>query len=348
MPKLNPPLTSAKCIRRYENNPILTPEDIPYISEAVYNAAVIKRNGKYIMLFRNDYNWDWELHTYKPGDSSVLGIADSDDGIHWNVRPKPFEAAIKLKSDEVTRIYDPRITEIEGELYICFAMDTNHGLRGGIGRIIGDFEDLEVLSLSVPDNRNMVLFPEKINGMYVRLERPFPVYGRAEVAKRMGWGHDRFDIWISYSPDLKFWGESKLLAAVEDFPYTNDKIGPAAPPIKTDKGWLLITHGVDLDTTRGKNGWEPKWQKRYCAGVMLVDLEDPSKVLGIYKKPLIAPEVGREIENGMRENVIFPCACIKEDNDVLKIYYGASDTVTCLAETTVSELVDLCLNGDDE
>ena len=345
MPKLMPPLESAKCIKKYEFNPVLTSKDVPYASDLVFNSAVINKDGKYIMLFRNDYNYDHSLGRFKEGQITNLGIAESDDGLKWSVRPKPFEAVNKFLNDEVTSIYDPRLTEIEGELYICFAMNTNHGLRGGIGRIIGDFEDMEIISLSVPDNRNMVLFPEKINGMYVRLERPFPIYGRLELGAKLGWGRDRFDVWISYSPDLKFWGESKLLAGVEDFPFSNDKIGPACPPIKTDKGYLIITHAVDIDYERGKNGWEEKWQKRYSAGVMLLDLNDPSKVLGISKKPLIAPETKCETSEGYRQNVIFPCAYVREDEENLKIYYGASDTVVCVCETKVSELIDLCLNN---
>ena len=279
------------------------------------------------MVFRNDYG-SFTNGTFRTN----LGVAESADGVHWTARPEPMTHAEKVADGEVKRIYDPRLMQIDGTVYICFAMDTVHGTRGGVGKIVGDFEGIDIISLSVPDNRNMVLFPEKINGMYVRLERPFPVYSR---------GRDRFDVWMSRSPDLKFWGESELLLGVEDVPFANDKIGPAAPPIKTDKGWLTLFHAVDLDKTRGKNGWESKWQKRYCAGIMLLDLENPSKVLGICKTPLIAPEDVYEVE-GFRTNVIFPGGMIAEPDGSVKIYYGASDTVECLAETTVQELLALC------
>ena len=198
-----------------------------------------------------------------------------------------------------------------------------------------DFKIVEVLSLTVPDNRNMVLFPEKINGKYVRLERPFPVYSRG--------GKDRFDIWMSKSPDLRYWGESELLLGVEHVPYANDKIGPGAPPIKTKEGWLVLFHTVDKDTEREKNGWEPKWQKRYCAGVMLLDLENPSKVIGMYKEPLIAPEGDYEENEGFRTNVIFPGGLIAEEDGTAKIYYGLNDTVECMATARIQDLVDLCL-----
>ena len=133
------------------------------------------------------------------------------------------------RTPEIQRIYDPRLTVLEGRCYLCFAMDTAHGLRGGIA-VTEDFEKIDILSLSVPDNRNMVLFPERINGRYLRLERPFPVYSRNGV--------DRFDMWISRSPDLRYWGDSQLLLAVEQVPYANDKVGPGAPPIRTSKGGL--------------------------------------------------------------------------------------------------------------
>lgn len=224
---------------------------------------------------------------------------------------------------------------IDGKCYICFAMDTNHGIRGGIG-YTEDFKELKILSLSTPDNRNMVLFPEKINGSYVRLERPMPVYSR---------GKDRFDIWMSKSPDLKYWGESELVLGVEQVPFANDKIGPAAPPVKTRYGWLTTFHAVERDETRGKHGWEPRWTKIYYAGVMLLDLYNPAKVLGICKTPLIAPELPHETDEGFRTDVIFPGGMILEDNGEVKIYYGASDTVECLATADAEALAMLCLNS---
>jgi beta-1,4-mannooligosaccharide/beta-1,4-mannosyl-N-acetylglucosamine phosphorylase len=168
----------------------------------------------------------------------------------------------------------------------------------------------------------------------VRLERPFPVYSRG--------GEDRFDTWMSYSYDMKYWGDTKLLFAVEDVPFANDKIGPGAPPVKTEHGWLTLFHSVDIDRTRGKNGWEDRWQKRYCAGIMLLDLEDPSKIIGMSMEPLIAPETEYETEGGFRTNVIFPGGMILEDDGEVKIYYGASDTVECMATARVEDLIALC------
>ena len=93
---------------------------------------------------------------------------------------------------------------------------------------------------------------------------------------------------------------------------------------------------------RRKNGWERKWKKRYCAGIMLLDLEDPTKIVGMSKLPLIAPETYYETQYGFRKHVIFPGGMILEDNGEVKIYYGASDTVECLATARLEELIALC------
>lgn len=319
-------LQSSHIIKRYTGNPVLSPKDIPYAADLIFNAAVTKYKGKYVMIFRNDYGY-----TEGRFKGTNLGIAFSGDGLKWDVRSRPFYTMEMLNDPEIKRFYDPRLTVLDGRCYMCFAVDTKHGLRGGIG-VTEDFEKLEILSMTVPDNRNMVLFPEKINGYYTRLERPMPVYSR---------GRDRFDIWLSKSPDLKFWGESELVLAVENVPFANDKTGPASPPVKTRHGWLTLFHSVDLDPARGKNGWGEFWRKRYCAGVMLLELDNPSKVLGMSKLPLIAPEAPYERE-GFRNDVIFPGGMILEDTGEVKIYYGAADTVECLATAHVDDLVALC------
>lgn len=325
-----PLLKSSPVIKRCSQNPILSSKSIPYPSDCVFNAGVTKYRGKYIMIFRNDYGYagGWLF------EGCNLGIAFSDDGISWNVSKEPFMTLDKLGMPECKRLYDPRLTVIDDILYMCFAFDTAHGIRGGVGKVKEDFDGIEIISLSSPDNRNMVLFPEKIDGKYVRLERPFTIYSRG--------GKDRFDLWAAKSPDLKYWGEQELLLAVENVPYANDKIGPGAPPVKTKKGWLTTFHAVDIDTARGKHGWEDRWTKRYTAGIMLLDLHNPEKVIGMSKLPLIAPEASCETEEGFRTSVIFPGGMILEDNGEVKIYYGAADTVECMVTADVNDLISLC------
>ena len=326
--------TSARdAIRRHPANPILSAKDVPYKATLVFNAGVCRFQGKYVMVFRND------VHDYPDvGQRPIvwsqvrvsMGLALSDDGVHWTVAPKPI---FELRNDEIIHCYDPRLTVLDGRVYMCFAMSTRHGIRGGIA-VTDDFEKFDILHVTVPDNRNMVLFPERIGGMYVRLERPFPVYGRQ--------GKDQFDTWLSRSPDMRFWGDSALVMGVEDVPFANDKIGPGPPPIKTSRGWLTIFHAVDRDDTRGKNGWDEKWTKRYTAGIMLLDLEQPWKIVGMCKTPLLAPEADYEVDGGFRNNVIFPGGMILEDSGEVKLYYGSADTVECLATANVDDLVGLC------
>jgi beta-1,4-mannooligosaccharide/beta-1,4-mannosyl-N-acetylglucosamine phosphorylase len=313
-------------ITRYPGNPILSAKDVPYPAALIFNAGVTKYQGKYVMVFRNDYGSLEEQRL----EGTNLGLAFSDDGIEWVAEPRP---CFELHDKEIRRAYDPRLTVIDGLCYMCFAVDTHHGVLGGIA-VTEDFQAFVILHLTTPDNRNMVLFPEKIGGRYVRLERPFPVYSRGVP--------EQFDTWISYSPGLRYWGDSSLVLAVEDVPFANAKVGPGAPPVKTRAGWLTTFHAVDGDPSRGKNGWEPAWRKRYTAGIMLLDLEDPGKVIGLYRQPILAPEAPYEVDGGFRNNVIFPGGMILEDSGEVKIYYGAADTVECLATAHVDDLIALC------
>ena len=332
-------LTQCSVIKKSSHNPLIKSSMIPFTSTLTYNAGITRYQDNYVMLFRNDYNYTKEDMLYRWGTSAFpqtkinLGLAVSDDGIKWRIKPEPV-LPIPL-TEEMFSVYDPRLTVIEGRCYLCFAADTRHGICGGIA-VTDDLEKFELLSLSVPDNRNMVLFPEKINGMFVRLERPFPIYGRGAP--------EAFDIWISDSPDCKYWGNSRLLLGSEKVPFCNCKIGPAAPPVKTHAGWLTTFHAVWKHTDKELLSWHGGWNKEYFGGLMLLDLHDPSKIIGMYDKPLLVPEENYEID-GMRGSVIFPGGMILEDSGEVKIYYGAADTVECLATADVNDLIALCIGN---
>lgn len=116
--------------------------------------------------------------------------------------------------------------------------------------------------------------------------------------------------------------------------------------IRVDEGWLSLTHAVDFDETRGKNGWEAgPWKKRYTIGCMLHEVDDPRRVRAIAKEPLMVPEAAYECEGGFRNDVLFPGGLIDEGNGTCKIYYGAADTVECLATARIDDLVAFCLAG---
>ncbi len=357
------PHVEAGVLKRHPCNPLLQAADLEYPCGLLFNAGVAKYQGRYVMVFRNDYgatNRDEYAARQRQGkngfDGTNLGLAMSQDGIHWVPESRPcidLEKARQLiaplmpgkdPATELRRFYDPRLTVIDGRIYMCFAIDTASGLRGGVA-VTDDFDHWEILSVSVPDNRNMVLFPEKIGGRYVRLERPVDTAGGnclTEDAARM---------WMSYSPDLRHWGFSQHVLSNQKIPFANCKIGPGAPPIHTRKGWLTTFHGVWRDNGRGRNGWEGKWPKIYMAGLMLLDLDDPYRIIGFCDKPLLAPsawyETGRDVPQGVnfdgfREDVIFPGGMILEDDGEVKIYYGAADTVECLATAHIDDLLGLC------
>lgn len=328
-----PDIHTHACIERHPANPILHADMVPYHATLTFNAGVCKFQGRYVMIFRNDYG----DAAAKRLDGCNLGLATSDDGIKWQVNDKPINTD---PNHPLFKAYDPRLTVIDGRLYLCFALgifidghEQNHGTCGGVA-VTDDLENWEVLSVSVPDNRNMVLFPERIDGKIARLERPFAGYLRPG---------DRFDTWISFSPDGKYWGDSQLLLSTEDQSWINNKNGPAAPPVRTEKGWLTLFHGVDIDPSRKGWGWDGKWDKRYSAGLMLLDLKDPRKVIGICPTPVLVPEAPYDYEtSGYRDYVIFPGGMILEDDGQVKIYYGAADTVECLATAHVNDLLALC------
>ena len=320
-------------VKRYENNPILSSADLSYPSSLVFNAGVAKYRNQYVMVFRNDVGFAPDSRK----DIHInLGIAFSDDGKQWKPAPHPWLETAG-RHPELERIYDPRLTVIEDRCYICFAADTRFGVCGGIGLISEDFSSIEILSISSPDNRNMVLFPEKINGKFVRLERPFPEYSLNY--------REHFDIWMSTSPDGRHWGESRIVLSHADVPFCNSKIGPAAPPVRTAQGYLTLFHAVWKDTGKDLSCWDlgcgTRWNKTYYAGLMLLDPDDPSKVTGLCRKPLLAPVEKYELE-GFRGSVIFPGGMIQEDSGEVKIYYGAADTVECLATASVEELLAMC------
>ncbi len=307
-------------VKRYEGNPLLIPADVPYPCVRIYNAAVFKAEGRYVMVPRID----------SEPDGQALGLAFSDDGYHWTMHP---ELVFTPNATEGGHVADSRLQEIDGKYYLTYSADkTGYGIRLGIAET-EDFIHYRRISLSEPDNRNGALFPEKIGGLFARLDRPFRLSER-----------DGYDIWISFSPDLEFWGRPTMLVAARDIPWGHDKIGPACNPIRTPEGWLCIFHGAQVYPER-----DHYWKKTYRAGVMMLDLEDPTKVRAVQTRPLMEPETDYEcaadyLPTTLRPNVLFPCGAILEDDGEVKIYYGASDTTVCVATAALDDLVDFCLD----
>ena len=320
-------LATSPLITRHSRNPILKNGDVPYTGGLVYNGSVIKYAGQYVMLVRVDHA---DLGQEKMENVTTVALATSDDGISWEVQPKP---CMDWRSEEVVAPTDVRLMLVEGRPYATVAVNTRHGMETWCVTT-EDFQTFDPVFKMVPDNRDVVLFPEKVGGKYLRLERPFPTFGHSR--------RPVFDIWISESPDLTYWGNPQVLLDVEHVPYANGRIGPGTPPLKTDRGWLLLFHAVDDDPARGKNGWEEMWTERYTMGVLLLDLEDPRKIVGLSPSPLLVPEMSYEVSGGYRNNIVFPCGWVLEDSGAVNIYYGAADTVQCLATAHLDALLGLC------
>ena len=301
-------------ITRHEHNPILTKDDIPYKVETVHNAAVVRHNGKYVMLFRS------HLDTGR----SIIGLAQSDDGFKFKAAPEPFITPGQKQpfaEYEEFGVEDPRITLLEGTYYITYSAYSRHGVRIGLAKTT-DFKTVERIALiTQADYRNVVLFPEKINGRYVRLDRP-----HSEISP--------WSIWLSYSPDLVHWGNSKVIIKPAKYHWDEMKTGPGAPPIRTDKGWLNIYHGV-FQTMAGAV---------YRLGVALHKLDDPSQILGVSDRWILQPEDNWE-RVGYVPNVVFCCGAVLEDDGTVKLYWGGADTVMCAGTARIDDLVELCLKN---
>ena len=301
-------------INRYPYNPILTKDDVPYPVATVHNAAVIKHQDRYVMIFRS--------HTMN--GRSILGKAVSNDGYNFEVNKKPFMVPSVqgiYKEYETYGVEDPRMVFMDGEFLITYNAYSRHGVRVGLAKTM-DFEKVERLSfITESDYRNIVIFPEKFDGLYARLDRP-----HSDIAP--------WSIWISYSPDLKYWGESKLIMKPVQYHWDEMKIGPGAPPIKTPRGWLHIYHGV-FPTMDGCV---------YRLGVALHDLSDPSKIIAVGDDWILQPEEEYEV-TGYVHNVVFCCGAVPEDDGSVKIYWGGADKVMCVGNANLEALVDHCLDN---
>ncbi|MCH7505520.1 glycoside hydrolase family 130 protein [PVC group bacterium] len=303
----------TELIKRYKGNPILTKKDVPYPVETVHNAAVIKHEGRYIMLFRSHLR----------NGRSIIGMAQSDDGYQFQVSSEPF---ITPSQDglwaeyEAFGVEDPRVSKVDGEYLITYSAYSRHGVRIALAKT-KDFKSLEKIAfITQADYRNVVIFPEKINGMYVRLDRP-----HSEISP--------WSIWITRSPDLIHWGESQVVMKPEAYHWDEMKIGPGAPPMKTARGWLSIYHGV-FPTMDGAI---------YRLGLALHDLEDPSKILAIGDSWILQPEDPWEV-SGYVHNVVFTCGAVPEEDGSVKIYWGGADTVMCVGVAQMDDLLEFCLN----
>ncbi len=296
---------------RYDKNPVLTADMLPYKAYYVLNPGAVKFGYEYIML----------VDVFHPEGGIIFHIARSRNGYDFKFDPAPVEWPKAYDWWEENGVYDPRITQIGNEFFIMYGSHNNKlGTRLGIVKTT-DFKRFERVSIcSEINNRNGVLFPEKVNGRYCRLERPF---GGGETSP--------CDMWMSFSQDMIYWGEQRPVMTARPCHWDHLKLGGGAPLIKIDQGWLCIYHGVSPSCDGSL----------YSLFAAILDYKDPWKVIARSKAPVMFPETHYERE-GRVANVVFTCNAIVEPDETVKIYYGAADTCIGLAEAKLSDLIEAC------
>ena len=245
---------------------------------------------------------------------SHLRLARSIDGINFTVEPAPF--IHPCSSDEEYGTEDARIVCIDGTYYINYTVISTDSWCTALATTT-DFKEYKKKGIIFhPENKDVSIFPEKINNKYHALHRP----------NNSGFG--KASIWYAQSPDLLHWGNYKCIARPRDMIYESMKIGGGSAPIKTDKGWLCIYHA------KGENS-------RYSLFAMLLDIEQPWKVIKRGKTPLLEPEYKYET-TGFFGNVLFTNGMVIKDGQLF-MYYGSCDETTCLAVSSVEQILSSLL-----
>jgi len=288
-------------LKRFIKNPILKPRrENDWESKLVFNPGAIFENGLFHLLYR----------AVGEDDISRIGYAVSANGYEFFRFDKPVFTPRGVAESKGCE--DPRIVCLDGKFYMTYTAYSIKGVRVSLAST-RNFIQWERLGVVLPnmENKDAVLFPEKENRRYVMLHRPMD---------------PPRSIWIAYSDDLLKWGDFKKVMGPIEGRWDGIAIGSASPPVKTDKGWLLIYHGIDEESV-------------YRLGVALVDLNDPSRVIGRHPDPILEPEEDYELRGEVRE-VVFGCG-ICEVEDKYFTYYGAADRVICGATAEKKDLLDL-------
>ena len=299
-------------VRRHPGNPILRPDDFPGLVSAVCNPGAVVFEGRTLLLVRV------ELRT---GLSSLV-VATSEDGLTgWKFEPDRALHPLTDSFEEQWGIEDPRITQVGDEFFVVYVgysgagplvllattRDFNHWDRRGV--------------LMSPEDKDAALFPANFGGRWALIHRPVPSI--AGMGAHM---------WLSFSRDLQHWGDSQvLLPARRGGWWDANKVGLGPPPLLTAKGWLVGYHGVRV-TASGSV---------YRLGLALLDRDDPTKVLARGDDWVLGPHEPYE-RVGDVPNVVFPCGWVlRDDGDTVHMYYGAADTVVCVAECSLAAVLNL-------
>jgi len=336
-------------LKKHTNNPVLSPNNGNDWEELVVtNPGVWYENGIFYMLYRAAGND--EKHTIR------FGLAISQDGINFKRESNQPVLGPSPEGPDSGCIEDARIVKFDDCFYVTYAFrpfppgrywefahdvvllqdvgeNAPVSLKMNIANtalaMTKDFKAwrrLGRITDSNIDDRDVILFPEKINGKFVMLHRP-----KQWIGKKYGPEHPA--IWIRFSDDLLTWTEPSTLLIGGISGSWEEKTGGSTPPLKTDKGWLVLYHGVE----NGGCG-------HYRVGAVLLDLNDPTKILARTKTPILEPEEWYEME-GFYKGCVFPTGNVIVD-ETLYVYYGAADKYVGLATCNLNELLDFIINND--
>jgi len=299
----------TEALWRWTGNPVIDRNPIAS-SPRIYNSAIVPWQGEFVGVFRAD------------GRDGLprLHFGSSSDGLAWRIEPEPIQFVDEAgEAANPLYAYDPRVARIDGTYYVTWCTD-KHGPTIGVATT-EDFKSFVRLEDAyLPFNRNGVLFPRRFGNNFLMLNRPSDN------------GHTPFgDIFLSQSPDMCYWGRHRHVMAADGGGgwWDDTKIGAGPIPIETEDGWLMLYHGVGNSC----NGYV------YSMGGVILDRDDPSKVLHRGKEHLLSPETDYE-SVGFVPNVFFPCAALCDsETGRLAVYYGAADTVTAVAFGYLDEIM---------
>lgn len=333
---------------RHPGNPIVKPGLFPWRKAVVFNPGVLFDDGRFWLYERAA----GALAPFR----CVIGLLESEDGVAFrHVSPEPVFTP-EMAGSPYGSVQDPRLAKLDGRYWMTFAFrpftwscyPTGRGVprsevaaypgfdpattpnqtRTGLA-VSDDRIHWKLHSWITPetiDDRDVILFPEKIGGRYAVLRRPVSFVGTDTSH-----GTESPGIMISFSDDLETWSDPELVAAPR-FGWESNRIGGATPPIRTDKGWLVLYHGVETQ--------DPAVRRVcYRLGGMILDLADPRRVIARSPGFLMEPEEPYEKEGVFIPNVIFPTGAVARDG-TLMLYYGACDTAICLATAPLAAVID--------
>ena len=295
---------------RYEGNPILTASQWPSTVNAVFNPGVSHLDDETVLLVRVED---------RTGISHLCPARSANGLTNWVIEPQCSLRPDLTSEAERFGIEDPRITRCGDEHLIVYT-----GYSGG-GPLVclastRDFRTYERRGvLTPPEDKDAALFPRQFDGRWALIHRPVATTPRQTA-----------DIWLSWSPDLRHWGDhAVLLGAREGAWWDAHKVGLCAPPLLTPEGWLLLYHGV-RQTAAGAI---------YRLGLALLDAEHPDRVIARSSEWIFGPDAPYE-RTGDVSQVVFSCGwLLLDDGDTLRIYYGAADTSVCVATASLTSLL---------